>query len=139
MPRPQVVDIAAALVRAGGTEVDLRLDPVPDGRPEAVEQAAYRTVQEALTNVRKHAPGAPARVRVGLVAQGAGLWAEVSNPPVESAAATLPGGGRGLTGLRERADLLGGEFRAGPAPDGGFVVPATFPVRQAAADLKGAP
>ncbi|MFD8019696.1 hypothetical protein ACFV6G_04630 [Streptomyces lavendulae] len=99
MPRSRVVDITA-LVRAGGTEVDLRLDPVPDGRPEAVEQAAYRTVQEALTNVRQHAPGAPARVRVGLVAQGAGLRVEVSNPPVESAAATLPGGGRGLTGLR---------------------------------------
>ncbi|MFE3762522.1 sensor histidine kinase [Streptomyces sp. NPDC059104] len=135
VPRSRVVDIAS-LARASGMEVDLRVAPVPDGLPEAVEQAAYRTVQEALTNVRKHAPGAAARVRVGLVDGGAGLRVEVSNPPVGSAAVTLPGGGRGLTGLRERADLLGGAFRAGPAPDGGFVVLATFPVQQPDVDPK---
>ncbi|MFD8291957.1 sensor histidine kinase [Streptomyces lavendulae] len=129
VPRSRVADIAA-LAHASGLEVDLRVDPVPDGLPEAVEQAAYRTVQEALTNIRKHAPGAPARVRVDLLAGGTGLRVEVSNPPVEGAVATLPGGGRGLTGLRERADLLGGTFRAGRAPDGRFVVLATFPARQ---------
>lgn len=138
VPRARVIDIAA-LARASGMEVDLRVAPVPAGLPEAVEQAAYRTVQEALTNMRKHAPGAPARVRVDLVGGGTGLRVEVSNPPVGSAAATLPGGGHGLTGLRERAELLGGEFRAGRAADGGFVVLATFPVQQAAVDLKGAP
>ncbi|MFE2151494.1 sensor histidine kinase [Streptomyces lavendulae] len=129
VPRSRVADIAA-LAHASGLEVDLRVVPVPDGLPEAVERAAYRTVQEALTNIRKHAPGAPARVRVDLLAGGTGLRVEVSNPPVENAVATLPGGGRGLTGLRERADLLGGTFRAGRAPDGRFVVLATFPARQ---------
>ncbi|MGW1638302.1 sensor histidine kinase [Streptomyces lavendulae] len=129
VPRSRVIDIAA-LAHASGLEVDLRVAPVPDGTPEAVERAAYRTVQEALTNIRKHAPGAPARVRVDLLAGGTGLRVEVSNPPVENAVAVLPGGGRGLTGLRERADLLGGTFRAGRAPDGRFVVLATFPARQ---------
>ncbi|MEU9112579.1 histidine kinase [Streptomyces sp. NPDC048483] len=98
---------------------------------KTVERAAFRTVQEALTNVRKHAPGAQVRVRVG--ADGGGeresLRVEIRNgPPDETATApALPGGGHGLVGLRERAQSLGGTLEARHTADGGFVVRAEFP------------
>ncbi len=115
------------LVRDSGLTVDLDVSIPPVPLPEPVERAAYRTVQEALTNIRKHAPGARARVRVRCAA---GLHVEVHNtaPGRLPARPALPGGGHGLVGLRERAHLLGGDFHAGPAPDGGFTVRAVFPV-----------
>ncbi|KPC66398.1 histidine kinase [Streptomyces chattanoogensis] len=98
---------------------------------KAVERAAFRTVQEALTNVRKHAPGAQVRVRVGPGGSGESerLRVEIRNgPPDESAMApALPGGGHGLVGLRERAQSLGGTLEARHTSDGGFVVRAEFP------------
>ncbi|MGD3106900.1 sensor histidine kinase [Streptomyces sp. YGL11-2] len=109
------------------------------GRPSGagtVERAAYRTVQEALTNVRKHAPGARVRVRIDAVgpadaAQGAeaGLLVEIRNGPPDATATApaLPGGGHGLVGLRERAQSLGGTLEARPTSDGGFVVRAQLP------------
>ncbi|MFI9028646.1 sensor histidine kinase [Streptomyces sp. NPDC053560] len=99
-----------------------------------VERAAFRTVQEALTNVRKHAPGARVRVRVAQPrAEEAGLLVEVRNGPPDAGAYApqLPGGGHGLVGLRERAQSLGGTLEARPTPDGGFVVRAEFPPRAA--------
>jgi signal transduction histidine kinase len=106
-------------------DLDVSIPPVP--LPEPVERAAYRTVQEALTNIRKHAPGARVRVRVRCAD---GLHVEVHNtaPCRVTARPALPGGGHGLVGLRERAHLLGGDFHAAPAPDGGFTVKAVFPV-----------
>ncbi|WP_372446394.1 sensor histidine kinase [Streptomyces chrestomyceticus] len=115
---------------------------VPEGAAgaKAVERAAFRTVQEALTNVRKHAPGARVRVRVAVVeadrsAEGAepaaprGLRVEVRNGPPDASAPApaLPGGGHGLVGLRERAQSLGGLLEAGHTADGGFLVRAEFP------------
>ncbi|WP_189307915.1 sensor histidine kinase [Streptomyces albospinus] len=109
------------------------------GRPSGagtVERAAYRTVQEALTNVRKHAPGARVRVRIDTLepadaAEGAeaGLRVEIRNGPPDATATApaLPGGGHGLVGLRERAQSLGGTLEARPTSDGGFVVRAEFP------------
>lgn len=116
------------------------------GRPRGartVERAAFRTVQEALTNVRKHAPGARVRVRVDAVELGAsagpgtdtaervreGLRVEIHNGPPDATAAVpvLPGGGHGLVGLRERAQSLGGTLEARPTSEGGFVVRAEFP------------
>ncbi|GHF47498.1 two-component sensor histidine kinase [Streptomyces mashuensis] len=96
---------------------------------EAVERAAFRTVQEALTNVRKHAPGAKVRVAVRQEPGGAGLVVEVRNGPPDAAvpAPGLPGGGHGLVGLRERAQSLGGTLEAGRTDDGGFAVRARFP------------
>ncbi len=102
---------------------------VPAARyPEAVERAAFRTVQEALTNVRKHAPGARVRVRVG-EPDGARLLVEIRNGPADTAAPAsgLPGGGHGLVGLRERAQSLGGTLDAHATDEGGFVVRAEFP------------
>ncbi|MEV0261663.1 histidine kinase [Streptomyces sp. NPDC050617] len=96
--------------------------------PEAVQRAAFRTVQEALTNVRKHAPGARVRVRVG-EPDGARLLVEIRNGPADAKlpAPGLPGGGHGLVGLRERAQSLGGTLEAHPTDEGGFVVRAEFP------------
>jgi signal transduction histidine kinase len=119
------------LVAASSPEVRLRLelpDPLPDAVPEPVEQAAYRTVQEGLTNMRKHAAGAAGEVTVAL--DGAALTVLVRNGPAPGPVtrAAVPGGGHGLAGLRERAALLGGTLRAGPTGDGGFEVRAAFPV-----------
>ncbi|MGW1883294.1 sensor histidine kinase [Streptomyces sp. NPDC001970] len=95
-------------------------------RPE-VEQAAYRVVQEALTNVHKHAAGAKAWVRVAH--RGAEIAMQVENGPSERGAsdAGLPSGGNGLVGMRERVSALGGVFVSGPTDAGGFRVSAVLP------------
>ncbi|MGX5212851.1 sensor histidine kinase [Streptomyces violaceus] len=132
VPRAGLADITD-LVRDSGLPVDLDVPTPPAAVPEAVERAAYRTVQEALTNIRKHAPGARARIRVHFAA---GLHIEVHNSPPARITPHpgVPGGGHGLVGLRERAHLLSGEFHAGPAPDGGFTVRAVFPMGWATSD-----
>ncbi|WP_414636296.1 sensor histidine kinase [Actinophytocola sp.] len=107
-------------------EVDLAMDAVPELLPAPVSKAAYRTVQEALTNVRKHAVGAGASVRIE--ARKDTLYVEVANDRPRKRASGLPSGGHGLLGLRERTGLLGGTFHAGPTPDGGFRVEATYPI-----------
>ncbi|MFF8813072.1 sensor histidine kinase [Streptomyces pactum] len=133
-PQPRLADLPR-LIAESALDVTYRADPTPgapgpEGRPEAVERAAYRTVQEALTNVRKHAPGARVEVRVGAPRPGDdGLLVEIRNGPPDAAAPApgLPGGGHGLIGLRERAQSLGGTFTAHPTEDGGFLVRAAFP------------
>jgi signal transduction histidine kinase len=126
-----------ALVAAAGPGTHGELAGMPDGPdgdapPADVQHAAYRIVQEALTNVRKHAPGARTRV---LVRRGGGmLLVEVHNGPGAQTGQTpapLPSGGHGLAGLRERAVQLGGDFAALPAESGGFLVRATLPLSQA--------
>jgi signal transduction histidine kinase len=112
---------------AGDSIVDLELMGEP--RPVGAEAAltAYRTVQEALTNARKHAPGEP--VTVGLTFRLAELEARVVNPlPAEGGAGPLAhsGAGYGLTGLRERAALAGGTLTAGPE-DGQWSVHLRIP------------
>jgi signal transduction histidine kinase len=99
--------------------------PLP-GLDPGVELAAYRIVQEALTNARRHAPGAA--VDVELQHTGATLAVRVRDngpgpPPV------VRSGGHGLAGMRERAAAVGGELRTGPAPGGGFLVSATLPAK----------
>ena len=96
---------------------------VEEGDPPPIDQglhiSVYRIVQEALTNVQKHARGAPAMVRIRY--QLDGIEAEVTNPaPSTMEADALPGAGQGLVGIRERASLFGGTTEAGPTPDGGF-------------------
>ncbi|ARF59523.1 sensor histidine kinase [Streptomyces gilvosporeus] len=97
-----------------------------------VEQTVYRVVQEALTNVHKHAPGARARVR--LAHRGDEVAVQVENGPSERGAADagLPSGGNGLVGMRERVTALGGVFVSGPTEAGGFRVSAVVPVGAAA-------
>jgi signal transduction histidine kinase len=107
-------------------EMDVKAEP--SRLPRSVSHAVYRTVQEALTNVRKHASGARASVRV--TAQRDTLVVEVRNDRAAKARRqpSLPSGGHGLIGLRERAGLLGGTFSAGPTSEGGFRVSATYPL-----------
>ncbi|MBD0689213.1 sensor histidine kinase [Streptomyces sp. CBMA123] len=124
-PQPRLADLPR-LIQESGLAADTELNPGDRPWPEAVERAAYRTVQEALTNITKYAPEAAVHVRVR--AKGRRLRVEVRNgaPPVHPAE-TLPGGGHGLVGLRERAQLLGGTLTAGPTQDGGFEVRAELP------------
>ncbi|NUS14912.1 MAG: two-component sensor histidine kinase, partial [Streptomyces sp.] len=122
-----------ALVEAAGpqTHGDLAAagEEQDGGAPPAeVQHAAYRIVQEALTNVRKHAPGARTEV---LVRRARGeLLVEVRNGPGTQPPPAMPSGGHGLAGLRERAVQLGGDFHAQPA-EGGFLVRARLPFREA--------
>ncbi|MFD8702244.1 sensor histidine kinase [Kitasatospora sp. NPDC059648] len=124
-PQPRLADLPR-LIEQSGLTADTELNPGDRPWPEAVERAAYRTVQEALTNITKYAPEAVVHVTVR--AKGRRLRVGVRNeaPPVRPAE-TLPGGGHGLVGLRERAQLLGGTLTAGPTPDGGFEVRAELP------------
>ncbi|MEO3786620.1 histidine kinase [Actinocorallia sp. B10E7] len=96
-----------------------------------LELSAYRIVQEALTNARRHAPGAP--VQVELLYQPDRLKVRVHNQPPDLTRTRVDGfpapasGGHGLIGMQERAAMLGGRLQAGPAPDGGFDVEAELP------------
>lgn len=124
-PQPGIGELGE-LVRDSEVRVRLSLESVPAQLPRNVSAAAYRTVQECLTNVRKHAPGAAATVLV--VGGEDTLTVEISNDRPRRPAAPLPSGGHGLTGLAERARLLGGGFDTEPTEDGGFRVRATYPV-----------
>ena len=92
-----------------------------------VEQTVYRVVQEALTNVHKHAPGA--KTRVLLAHRVAEVAVLVLNGPSDAASqsAGLPSGGNGLVGMRERVTGLGGGFVSGATEAGGFRVSAVLP------------
>ncbi|MFJ8040193.1 sensor histidine kinase [Kitasatospora sp. NPDC096147] len=127
-PQPRLADLPR-LIEGSGLPVSSELASGDRPWPEAVERAAFRTVQEALTNITKHAPEAAVEVR--LLTCGSRLLVEVRNGPparVPAAAETLPGGGHGLVGLRERAERLGGTLTAGPTAEGGFLVRAELPV-----------
>ncbi|MEU4203443.1 histidine kinase [Streptomyces sp. NPDC039022] len=117
--------------RAAGMAVELSVDGAAGeaGYPSGVEQTVYRVVQEALTNVHKHAPGAEARVR--LAHREGEVAVQVENGPSERGAAGvgLPSGGNGLVGMRERVTGLGGVFVSGPTEAGGFRVSAVLPGR----------
>ena len=125
-PTPDLSGVTGLVedMRAAGLAVDLELEDQPV--PEVVGGAAYRIVQESLTNVVRHAgPNAAARVRV-TAADGA-VEIEVSDNG-QGAQPDTPDG-NGLTGMRERAAALGGSFTAGSAPGGGFRVKALLPAR----------
>jgi signal transduction histidine kinase len=133
-PQPTLADLDELVVAttAAGTPVRVT-DRVPDDAalPVATSRSAFRIVQEALTNVRKHAPGITASI-VLRGAPGQGLWITVSNPtparePAAPGAETRPPtSGLGLLGLMERAELAGGTLTARDA-DGRFVVQAWLP------------
>ncbi|WP_058045843.1 histidine kinase [Streptomyces roseifaciens] len=127
-PQPRLADLPRLIELSA---LDVAYENTCDARTarsEAVERAAFRTVQEALTNARKHAPGAHVRVRLAEDAAET-LLVEIRNGPPDAAvpAPGLPGGGHGLVGLRERAQSLGGTLEAHTTREGGFVVRAGFP------------
>jgi signal transduction histidine kinase len=118
----EVSGIGARLIVSGWLTT---LDP-------GVELAAYRIVQEALTNARRHAPGAAVDVELRFVNDALHVRIR-DNGPGPAAGASQPTPGHGLLGMRERAAAVGGEFRAGAAPGGGFLVQATLPAKAEAA------
>ncbi|WP_192582853.1 sensor histidine kinase [Streptomyces triticiradicis] len=122
-PQPTLTDLDR-LVAAGGIEAELT-GALPADLGAPAQRAVYRCVQEALTNIRKHAPGATAAVRLWHGPDACGVT--VTNAPATRPVLPLPGSGHGLTGLRERAETLGGVLEAGPAADGGYRVRMRIP------------
>jgi signal transduction histidine kinase len=125
-PAPGLLDLhrLVAEVAAAGVSVDVHTEGDLGAVPGGVSLAAYRIVQEALTNVVRHA--GPAHARLSVVARGDGVRLEVSNGGGRRAAAAA-GRGHGLVGMRERAALYSGELTAGPEPDGGWQVAGWLP------------
>ena len=126
-PPPGLSSLAALIenLRAAGLPVEFATEGTPRELAAGVDLSAYRIVQEALTNVVKHAGPATASVRVRYQAQELELLIEDDGG--EPAAEPAPGG-HGLIGMRERAAIYGGTLRAGARPDSGFTVCARFPL-----------
>src|SRR5215475_12286063 len=129
-PQPSLADITKLVDESRRAGMNIELDmwvETPEAAPAALGRDTYRIVREALTNVSKHARGAPATVSVS-GRPGHGLTVTVRNrlPAPRAAEAPLPGNGMGLAGLAERVTLAGGTLRHGPSPDGDFVVSASL-------------
>ncbi len=120
------VDSLIATARASGLDIDARVDAAPAELSQAIDSAAYRIIQEALTNVIRHAHATRATVRAR---PGDGrLRIEVSDNGHGPGDQPAPGG-HGLAGMAERARLLGGDLRTRATEGGGFTVEATLPLR----------
>jgi len=137
-PQPGLDEVPALVdrVRSAGLAVDLSVTGSQRGLSQGPDLAGYRVVQEALTNVLKHADGARAQVRIEYRAQD--LIINVSNV-TRSTGHSAGGSGRGLIGLRERIAIYGGSLEAGPRPGGGWRVRATIPLEPAPAWIEGVP
>jgi signal transduction histidine kinase len=123
-PQPGIseLDALADTVRAAGLPVSLVIDGDPAAVPGAVDVSVYRIVQEALTNVLKHAGPARADVTIGCAAEA--VTVEITDNGTGELRDRTLAGGHGLAGMRERAAVFGGQFHAGPRPGGGFTVRA---------------
>ncbi|MFE5616742.1 sensor histidine kinase [Streptomyces sp. NPDC056470] len=137
VPQPDVEQIEDLVeqVRGAGLTVDFRIEGTPRPLPSGVELTAYRIVQEALTNTRKHGgPDAGASVRLVYFDDGLGLLVEddgrgATHEMYEDGGAD--GRGHGLIGMRERVGMVGGTLDAGPRPGGGFRISALLPLKPA--------
>ncbi|MFD6140513.1 sensor histidine kinase [Promicromonospora sp. NPDC060271] len=123
-PQPTLADLRK-LVESSGTHATLS-GALPPTVSTPAQRAVYRTVQEALTNVRKHSPGATAHVE--LWQDGDDVGVTVTNTAATRPALPLPGSRHGLVGLRERADILHGTLEADPTSDGGYRVRLRLPL-----------
>ena len=143
-PAPRLADIATlvAAVRASGTPVELHMTGADRQLSPALELSVYRVIQEALTNVVKHAPGARAaidlavsagQVRLEVADDGGPGRASDQGPASEPPRAKghSPGTGQGIVGMRERIGAFGGRLAAGPGADRGYRVIAEIPVEGA--------
>lgn len=137
-PQPGLGEVPALVdrVRSAGLAVELRVKGTQRGLSPGPDLAAYRVVQEALTNVIKHADSARAQVRIEYRAHD--LIIDVSNAAGDCGP-SAGRSGRGLIGLRERIAIYGGSLEVGPRPGGGWRVRATIPLEQAVAALEGVP
>ncbi|CAM5242807.1 histidine kinase OS=Streptomyces tendae OX=1932 GN=GUR47_19860 PE=4 SV=1 [Streptomyces tendae] len=126
-PQPTLdrLDALVENTRATGLTVTTETGGTRRPLPPGVELSAYRIVQEALSNVLRHAPGATARV--DLTHLPIGLRVVVSNTRPTRAPAPSHGAGHGLLGMRERVAMLDGTLTAHPMPDGGYQVAAFLP------------
>ncbi|MFE9405848.1 sensor histidine kinase [Streptomyces sp. NPDC006530] len=137
VPQPDVQQIEDLVetVRGAGLTVDFKIEGTPRPLPSGVELTAYRIVQEALTNTRKHGgPDAGASVRLVYFDDGLGLLVEddgrgAAHEVYEDGGAD--GQGHGLIGMRERIGMVGGTLDAGPRPGGGFRISALLPLKPA--------
>ena len=127
-PQPAIgeLDALAAAVRAAGLPVNLVIDGNLAALPAVAGVSVYRIVQEALTNILKHA--GPARAEVTIGCQRDAVTIEVTDDGTGQHGNGPAGGGHGLAGMRERAAVFGGELAAGPRPGGGFAVRAWLPL-----------
>ncbi|KOU55647.1 histidine kinase [Streptomyces sp. WM4235] len=136
VPQPDVeqIEVLVEQVRAAGLTVDFQVEGTPRRLPSGVELTAYRIVQEALTNTRKHGgPEASASVRLVYFDDGLGLLVEddgrgAAHELYEDGGAD--GAGHGLIGMRERIGMVGGTLDAGPRPGGGFRISALLPLKK---------
>ncbi|MFE7038158.1 sensor histidine kinase [Streptomyces atratus] len=137
VPQPDVEQIEDLIeqVRQTGLAVDFKIEGTPRPLPSGVELTAYRIVQEALTNTRKHGgPDAGASVRLVYFDDGLGLLVEddgrgAAHELYEDGGAD--GAGHGMIGMRERVGMVGGTLDAGPRPGGGFRISALLPLKPA--------
>jgi signal transduction histidine kinase len=118
---------------AGGAGLRLIVSGPPTALDPGVELAAYRIVQEGLTNARRHAPGAAVDVELRFTEAALRLRIR-DNGPGPPVMPPVANGGHGLTGMRERAAAAGGELRTDAAPGGGFLIEATLPTRAETAE-----
>ncbi|MEU2877401.1 sensor histidine kinase [Streptomyces sp. NPDC007070] len=137
VPQPDVEQIEDLVeqCRESGLPVDFRVEGTPRPLPSGVELTAYRIVQEALTNTRKHGgPNAGASVRLVYFDDGLGLLVEDDGkgaPHELYEDGGVDGQGHGLIGMRERVGMVGGTLDAGPRPGGGFRISALLPLKPA--------
>jgi signal transduction histidine kinase len=129
-PAPRLIDVKdlAGTVRASGVAVELRMEGTDRRLSPSLELSVYRVVQEALTNVVKHAPGARAAVELTVSAGKVRLDVRDDGGPGGGAQRAGLGTGHGSVGMRERIGAFGGWLVAGPADGGGFQVTAEVPV-----------
>ncbi|MER5765182.1 sensor histidine kinase [Streptomyces sp. NPDC002082] len=136
VPQPDVeqIEVLVEQVRAAGLAVDFEVEGAPRKLPSGVELTAYRIVQEALTNTRKHGgPAAKASVRLVYFDDGLGLLVEDDGRGAAHELYTdggADGAGHGLIGMRERIGMVGGTLDAGPRPGGGFRISALLPLKK---------
>ena len=127
-PQPGIaeLDALAASVRETGLPVNLAITGDHAELPAAIDVSVYRIVQEALTNVLKHAGRARADVTIGCA--DSSVTIEITDNGTNEHGDRVPAGGHGLAGMRARAAIFGGELQAGPRPGGGFAVRARLPL-----------
>ncbi|MFD3931380.1 sensor histidine kinase [Streptomyces sp. NBC_01356] len=137
VPQPDVEQLADLIeqCRTSGLPVDFKVEGTPRPLPSGVELTAYRIVQEALTNTRKHGgPNTGASVRLVYFDDGLGLLVEDDGkgaPHELYEEGGADGQGHGLIGMRERVGMVGGTLDAGPRPGGGFRISALLPLKPA--------
>ncbi|HXS65267.1 MAG TPA: histidine kinase [Streptosporangiaceae bacterium] len=134
-PQPGLAQIEALVGRVTDTGLPVALETgaLPDGLPPGVDLAAFRVVQEALTNVIKHAGKPNTSVKLDYLHGDLIVEVRDGGRLIPAAGPVAPGAGRGLLGLRERVAIYGGELHAGPQPSGGWLVRARIPADPMAA------